>query len=142
VEDAVSTKLSLLVWLEERRQNALRIAMTKRGEDRQGWLEDASYLSQSVEAVRQLIKASGDEHINVPIRSYIALKILRAWNHGTAGFETEVIRVINGWFDSGMKGPIPWPDSPFFSEWAQQVGLSKVGQYVGYKFDAALLEGK
>lgn len=128
------TELSLLDWLEERRQNALRIAKTKHGDDRQGWLEDVSYFARAGEAVRQLIAASGDEHANVPLRMYIALKILRAWNGGTAGFNAVVVAVVNGWFDGGMKGPVPWPDSPFFAQWAEVNGLSKVGGYVGFTF--------
>jgi hypothetical protein len=50
----MSADLSLIDWLEERRQNALQIAKTKRGEDRQGWLEDASYFARSREDSRDL----------------------------------------------------------------------------------------
>lgn len=34
---------ALLKWVDERRQNCLRIADGKLGEDRHGWLEDAQY---------------------------------------------------------------------------------------------------
>lgn len=135
----LSTDLTLIEWLEERRQNCLRIAKTKTGDDRQGWLEDASYFARSRAAVDQLIAAHGDGHANVPVRAYIALKILRAWNSGTAGFNAGVVIIINAWFDAGMKGPVPWPESPFFAQWAADNGFSKVGQYVGFKFDAELV---
>ena len=133
-------KLTLVEWLEERRQNALRIAKTKKGDDRQGWLEDSSYFARSAEAVRQLVDASADDHANVPLRLHIALKIMRAWNSGTAGFDALVVTDINAWIDRGMKGPIPWPDSPFFAEWANKNGYAKVGEYVGFRFDMQMTE--
>lgn len=75
---------------------------------------------------------------NTPIRMYIALKILRAWNNGTAGFHGFVVKIIHDWIDSGMKGPIPWPNDPFFAEWAQENGLSQVGESIGYRFQMEL----
>jgi hypothetical protein len=135
-----SRQLSLAEWLEERYANCLRIAKTKRGDDRAGWLEDASYFSRSREAVRQLIDASSDEHGNVPLRMHIALKILRAWNSGTAGFDANVVSTINAWLDDGRKGPIPWPNGSCFAQWAESNGLSKVGQYVGFRFDVEAVE--
>jgi hypothetical protein len=50
--------LSLIEWLEERRQNALAIAKTKSGDDRAGWIEDASYFARAEEAVREFVKLS------------------------------------------------------------------------------------
>lgn len=75
---------------------------------------------------------------NTPLRMYIALKMLRAWNSGTAGYSADVVVIINAWIDGGMKGPIPWPDNPFFAEWAGKNGLSKVGDYVGFRFTMEL----
>ncbi len=132
--------MSLSDWLEEHLQNCRRIAKTKRGDDREGWLEDLSYFARAKEAVRLLSEASGDEHANSALRMYIALRILRAWNSGTAGFAADVVVTVNDWFDGGMNGPVPWPDNPFFAEWAEAVGFSKVGEYVGFKFDAELVE--
>lgn len=130
--------LSLADWLQERHENTLRLAKQKRGEDRIGWMEDASYFSRAREAVRLLTEASADDHANVPIRMFIALKILRAWNSGTAGYDAAAVLAVNGWIDNGMKGPVPWPECPFFNEWAVCVGFSRVGDYVGFKFDVDL----
>ena len=45
-------KQSLVDWLEERKLNALRIAQTKTGEDKTGWLEDAAYFSLAERVAR------------------------------------------------------------------------------------------
>ena len=149
VEEEITTRaaqllngqnLSVVDWIDERYQNARTIAKTKKGEERQDWLEDASYLLRAREALKSLAQASGDEHTNVPIRMYLALKILRAWNSGTEGFCSAAVATINAWLDSGMKGPLPWPDSPFFTEWAEHNGLSNVGGYVGFKFQMNLID--
>lgn len=135
------SQLSLADWLEERRQNCLLIAMEKRGDDRAGWLEDESYFARSVQAVRMLSEASADNHANVPLRMYIALRVMRAWNSGTAGYDASVVITINDWIDGGMVGSIPWPESPFFARWAQKAGYARVGNYIGFKFDVALDPG-
>lgn len=46
--------LPLDVWLQERLENAERIAKTKNGADRAGWLEDAGYFRRAVAAVRAI----------------------------------------------------------------------------------------
>lgn len=79
---------------------------------------------------------------NTPLRMHIALKILRAWNHGTAGFDARVVGEINAWIDAGMKGPVPWPDSPFFAQWAREQGYSRVGDAVGFRIFMRLVEPK
>lgn len=76
---------------------------------------------------------------NTPIRMHLALKMLRAWNSGTEGYDSSVLLVVNEWIDGGMKGPIPWPDSPFFAEWAAKSGLSNVSGNVGFRFMATIL---
>ena len=40
--------LSLADWLRERERNARRIAQSKSGADRDGWIEDAEYFAQAV----------------------------------------------------------------------------------------------
>ena len=69
---------------------------------------------------------------NTPLRMHIALKVLRAWNHGTEGYSADVVLTINEWIDGGMKGPIPWPDNPFFTEWAKGRGYSSINGYIGF----------
>jgi hypothetical protein len=49
--------ISLLEWLEERRDNCERIADLKTGSDRAGWLEDMVYFTAAVEAVEELVSA-------------------------------------------------------------------------------------
>jgi hypothetical protein len=69
---------------------------------------------------------------------FIALRVLRAWNNGTAGFSGLAVKTINDWIDGKMEGPIPWPDDPFFAEWAETNGFSKVGAHLGFRFKAVL----
>ncbi len=65
---------------------------------------------------------------------YIALKLLRAWSgmHGSYAFSADVVYIVNKWIDEDMKGPIPWPDNPFFTEWAEKNGLIKIGNLIGW----------
>jgi hypothetical protein len=72
---------------------------------------------------------------------FIALKLLRAWNNGAAGYSADVVLTVNRWIDGGMKGPIPWPDSPFFAEWAAAAGFSNVKGHVGFILRATLAPG-
>ena len=41
----------LIVWLQEREMNARNIAASKRGSDRDGWLEDADYFKAAIHAI-------------------------------------------------------------------------------------------
>jgi hypothetical protein len=43
--------LNLRNWLAERQANAIGIAARKSGEDRAGWLEDAEFFRQALDAV-------------------------------------------------------------------------------------------
>lgn len=78
---------------------------------------------------------------NKSLRMAIALQILRAWNHGTEGYHAGVVQAIHSWIDDGMDGPVPWPESPFFAEWAESKGYAKIdGKWVGFKFTVRLEE--
>lgn len=46
--------LSLRDWLIERKANCERIAQTKRGADRYGWLEDSQYFHDAISALDRL----------------------------------------------------------------------------------------
>ena len=70
------------------------------------------------------------------IRMRFALMMLRAWNSGTAGYDAEVVLTVNQWIDGGMQGPIPYPRSPFFREWAEKQGWTEVRGFVGMTFTA------
>lgn len=45
---------SLLDWLSERRDNCLRIANAKTGQERAGWLEDLSYFEAAIARLREI----------------------------------------------------------------------------------------
>ena len=47
-DDQPGAALTVLEWAEERRANTYRLAATKTGADRDGWLEDAAYWEQIV----------------------------------------------------------------------------------------------
>lgn len=130
------------LWLEERRQNAVRIAQTKTGEERDGWLEDASFYANAVRGMKYLHQASDAGAENIGIRLYIALRLLRQFS-GLRGFDfdSEVVMIIFDWIDAGMTGPILWPDNPFFAEWAAKNGYSKIDRFIGFKFEAELRRG-
>ena len=88
---------------------------------------------ESGERRRDALKKWPEVPENGPLRMFIALRILRAWNNGTAGFSGIVVKTIHDWIDGKMEGPVPWSNDPFFAEWAEQVGFSKVGEAVGFR---------
>lgn len=71
------------------------------------------------------------------LRLRLALQILRSWSNGGASGSAPVARVIHGWIDAGMEGPLPWPDDPGFHAWAAREGLGRVGDHIGHWFSAA-----
>ena len=75
---------------------------------------------------------------NGPLRMFIALHVLRAWNNGTEGFSGIVVKTINDWIDGKMEGSVPWPNDPFFTEWAKKHGFSKVGDAIGFRLKGHL----
>jgi hypothetical protein len=77
---------------------------------------------------------------NVPLRMFIAIKILRAWNSGIAGYCGDAVATVNQWIDGGMQGPIPFPQSPFFAEWATKNGLSNIDGFVGFILKGDLVD--
>ena len=52
------TPLECRDWIGERMENALRIAMSKEGEDRAGWLEDAHYFSSVLSILIKEVNAA------------------------------------------------------------------------------------
>lgn len=78
---------------------------------------------------------------NTPLRMFIALRLMRAWNNGTEGFDGLLVKTINDWIDAGMCGPIPWIENPFFAEWAKANGYSRVGNSIGFRMEMKLADG-
>lgn len=73
----------------------------------------------------------------------MALKILRAWNDGPAGYDGEVVSIVHAWIDEGMNGPIPMPQSPFFREWAEANGFFEAsGGCIGFRMLMELRDGE
>ena len=70
----------------------------------------------------------------------IALKLLRAWNSGTAGFDGHVVLTVNRWIDAGMIGPIPFPDNASFRDWAEENGFSETSGFIGFRFESGLAD--
>lgn len=42
------SRADTIAWLQERRDNALRISRLKQGADRDGWIEDACYFNAAI----------------------------------------------------------------------------------------------
>lgn len=92
----------------------------------------AAYLDGRIDALTDVLRDITQLDPNGPLRMYIALQILRAWHYGTQGYGAVVVETVFQWIDGGMKGPVPWPDSPFFARWAESRGYSNVDGAVGF----------
>lgn len=79
--------------------------------------------------------------LNTPLRMRFALPMLRSWS-GFPDYDPFVVRAVHRWIDGGMKGPVPFPKSTFFKEWAKRQGWANVDGFVGYRFEAAILPPK
>lgn len=133
----VPSGLTLQEWLSERLANTLRLAETKTGAEKEHWMEDGRYLDRAITLVNQVSEVANGE-TNTPVRMYIALKMLRAW--ALESFDGGVVVILKDWIDRGMKGPIPFPESPFFAEWASNNGLTNIDGSVGFMLRGELGE--
>ncbi len=58
-----------------------------------------------------------------------ALEAIRKWN--SKEFDSVVVFAVHSWIDGGMQGRVPWPDSPFFAEWAAERGFVNESGFIG-----------
>lgn len=56
-------------WLKEREANCLRIAKTKTGADKAGWLEDARYFSECIEQLCRPSPAADEGAMEIPAKA-------------------------------------------------------------------------
>ena len=66
------------------------------------------------------------------IRQDIALRMVSAFCDIGHGYNSTVAGVLEAWIDGGMDGGVPYPECPFFKQWADQQGLSNCDGFVGY----------
>lgn len=74
------------------------------------------------------------------MRMYLALKMLRDW-HKKNRYDSPVVATVYAWIDKGMNGPLPWPDEPFFDDWAQDHHIINVGGFVVFQFNTEKVKG-
>jgi hypothetical protein len=60
VTDHSSSKTQLAEWVRERLDNCQRLAATKTGADRDGWLEDAHYFAEILRVVSATVEPKSD----------------------------------------------------------------------------------
>ncbi len=76
------------------------------------------------------------------VRFRVALLILRAWSGVSDERSSDITAVIYRWIDSGMDGPVPWPDDTAFGRWAARNGLGQVnGHVISHWFTAEPASG-
>lgn len=78
-----------------------------------------------------------DALCGMPAYDYIrqlrfALSMLRRFNMA-GNFDSSVVMTVREWIDAGMNGPVPWPDSPFFADWAYKQGWENIKGFVGLR---------
>lgn len=87
---------TLAEWLAERRDNAIEIAKTKHGAERDGWLEDVAYLIAAEHAARYFRKVKmlpGQRQLSAD-RARVAKLRIEAQN-GTAEWCADLARVCD-----------------------------------------------
>jgi len=72
MEAQVTERIGLIAWLTERMENCRRIAEGKSGEDRDGWLEDASYFQQAIDLINIANLDYGGERTKDLVRRLLA----------------------------------------------------------------------
>lgn len=85
--------------------------------------EESRAFHAEAERLKAEVETLSTPTLPTVIRMAVAMQMLRAWNNGTAGFDSEVVSLIHAWIDSGMSGSLPWPKNQFFAEWAHAKGI-------------------
>ena len=74
------------------------------------------------------------------MRMRFALLMLREFGGLGNGMHGGVMNTVRAWIDEGMTEPLPWPESPFFDDWAAKQGWSNVDGCVGFRLKMELVQ--
>ena len=74
-------------WLLERATNCMRIAETKSGDDRAGWLEDADYFSNTINALDEAEAAEATQAVLAEALDGLVNDSLVQQYHGVKAYE-------------------------------------------------------
>lgn len=97
--------------------NNIEVAHRRRAEARAGEL-----LEKAAQAGTALMRAN------------IALAMVREWGIASPSWNATVAKTLADWIDTpSPRGSVPWPDSPFFEEWAERRGYSNFDGHVGFR---------